>query len=682
MEFCKIRPDKKNLSERTMVNYRVTIYTGNGLLANSITPVHIKLVGTEGESVFTCVWFPLFSCWETTLTISCTKSLGKLILIELVKKKYYIIPNDFWFPNKVVVTSPENDEYTFPIYSWIRDSDIHTFREGKALRIFDETSPAGSVARKQEMDLRRRKYNWKSYQVGLPFCMKEEGEYKLPLKALFSPTKFIELGFTFVTGFVRRWSEGLYDNRGNWKSIGAIANFFHPKQSSVAELVKQHWQEDWLFGYQFLNGTNPNLIKRIKTLPDNFPVTDDLICFPDNSNLHQEMEKGNIYLCDFKNLDGVPANIIDGDQQYMMAPLVLLHKRPDNNLVPIAIQLKQIPGEGNPIFLPTDSHHDWLLAKTFVRSAYFAEHQLIAHLLRTHLLAEVFVVSLLRNLPMVHPLYKLLIPHTRYTMQINLLARERLIGPNSVLSKDAAAGGPTLFKIVKRALSDTTYRSLCLPDSIADRDMKDVPNFYYLQDGGQLWGFIHGFVEGIILHYYKDDDEVQQDTELQAWIADIFKYGFLSKPESGIPERFNTPGDLIKFVTMVIFTCSAQHAAVNSGQYDYGGWMPNAPSTLRQPPPSEKWKATHVTLCETLPNKGVTGDGLGTTFLLSRPTTDFIPLGQFPEEHFTEESPRQLQDVFLNELQCLSSKIQTRNKGLRIPYTYLDPNKVENSVAI
>lgn len=52
-------------------------------------------------------------------------------------------------------------------------------------------------------------------------------------------------------------------------------------------------------------------------------------------------QKGNVFLCDYKILDGVKANTINGKKQYVMAPLVLLHKTPDNQLMPIAIQVSE-----------------------------------------------------------------------------------------------------------------------------------------------------------------------------------------------------------------------------------------------------------------------------------------------------------------------------------------------------
>lgn len=39
-------------------------------------------------------------------------------------------------------------------------------------------------------------------------------------------------------------------------------------------------------------------------------------------------------------------------------------------------------------------------------------------------------------------------------------------------------------------------------------------------------------------------------------------------------------------------------------------------------------------------------------------------------------------DVFQGELEVLSAVIKTRNKSVEVPYTYMDPALVENSVAI
>ena len=51
------------------------------------------------------------------------------------------------------------------------------------------------------------------------------------------------------------------------------------------------------------------------------------------------IQKGNIFLCDYKMLDGLVANEVHGRQQYLTAPLVLLYCDSYDMMLPIAIQV-------------------------------------------------------------------------------------------------------------------------------------------------------------------------------------------------------------------------------------------------------------------------------------------------------------------------------------------------------
>ncbi|KAG7251852.1 hypothetical protein CRUP_011871, partial [Coryphaenoides rupestris] len=232
--------------------------------------------------------------------------------------------------------------------------------------------------------------------------------------------------------------------------------------------------------------------------------------------------------------------------------------------------------------------------KMYIKNADTVHFHNVSHLLNIHFLVEGFALATLRNLPLIHPLYKSTIG---------------IVGSMELFARSHAA---------------TTYESLCLPESIAARGLRSVPNFYYREDGVKLWTIIHSFVKGMVESYYPSDEDVIRDSELQAWIAEIFTNTFLEKASSGIPREFRDVDDLTKFVTMVMFRTSGHHAAVHHGQ---------------------------------------------------------VPLGQYPSEHFGEASSKQMIKVFQGELSYLSEEITKRNSELVLPYLYLNPAQIENSVA-
>uniref|UniRef100_A0A8C0GAK2 Lipoxygenase domain-containing protein n=1 Tax=Chelonoidis abingdonii TaxID=106734 RepID=A0A8C0GAK2_CHEAB len=114
--------------------------------------------------------------------------------------------------------------------------------------------------------------------------------------------------------------------------------------------------------------------------------------------------------------------------------------------------------------------------------------------------------------------------------------------------------------------------------------------------------------------------------------------------------------------------------------YDLGAWMPNFPSSMRNPPPQAKGTSSLESYLDTIPEVNTTSLAIFQGALF--PGRGLRSLGTYPDEHFTEEEPKQLIKAFQGRLAQISQGIQERNKSLPIPYRYLDPCQIENSTSI
>ncbi|XP_078525147.1 hydroperoxide isomerase ALOXE3-like [Lissotriton helveticus] len=671
-----------------MAAYKIRVETGTAFQAGTMDSISITLVGSRGHGEkrkLDHFGGDFLAGATDKYHIHEKQDLGDIILIRLHKERFSFFPENSWFCNQVTVESPAGKIYYFPYYHWIEGFITVELPEGRATLVSEKTlNPLLLKQRENELKRRREIYKWKVYHKGFPRCIDADDVRELDSNVQYSISKFLTFAMNKGTSVLEIKLQGFSGCKESWESFEDIKRIFLTYKSTMSEYVCQHWKEDTFFGYQFLNGVDPMLIKRCKKIPDNFPVTDSMVAsiLGPKTKLETELQSGKIFIADYKILEGIQGNILDGHQQYMASPLCLFYLTPQDEMIPLAIQLTQTPGLENPIFLPSDNEWDWLLAKMWVRSSNFATHQALSHFMRTHLFAEVFCIATLRQLPMSHPVYKLLIPHHRYTLEINVLARDRLIGPGGSFDKNTAIGVAGIAELIAREMENVNYTSMCIADDLKSRGVESLPNFSYRDDGLKIWSAIESYVSGIVDYYYKSDESIQTDKELQAWVSEIFKEGFLERKSSGVPSSLQNRDELVKYLSVVIFTSSAQHAAVNSGQFDFLSWLPNSPTTMRQPPPKTKGTATQESILDTLSNVGVTAFSMISVKLLSDEPGERIPLGTSLDEFFTEEEPRRCIKAFQERLSQISAEIESRNQSLTAPYCYLNPKNIENSVSI
>ncbi len=457
--------------------------------------------------------------------------------------------------------------------------------------------------------------------------------------------------------------------------------------------ISKTFEDDLQFANMRVSGPNPLVIERMTEKDPQFPVTDEQYksAMETSESLQQAIDDGRVYVADYKIFEGILQGSYPKEQKYICAPLAMFavpekgHKNYPY-LCPIAIQCFQQPGPENPIFTPQDDDN-WLIAKTIVQIADGNFHEAISHLGRTHLFMEPFVVATYRTLPENNPIRKLLQPHFEGTLFINwgaqhvLMARKGLVDQLLVPAINASCVAATqgaqsyLFNFYSSMLKKTL-------ESRHVDDKEKLPYYPYRDDALQVWDAIQNWVDNYVKIYYRDDSEVKNDQDLQNWVNELLSHEGGRVKNISKDGTISTVSSLVEAITMIIFTASAQHAAVNFPQGNIMTYTPAMPLAGYTPAPTRTEDPNpDKSFLNLLPSIESAESQLKLTYLLG--SVYYTTLGDYASD-FAENSKVKLAlEQFQASLKKIEEDIEERNKlHPEFAYTYLMPTRIPQSINI
>ncbi|XP_059438696.1 linoleate 13S-lipoxygenase 3-1, chloroplastic-like [Corylus avellana] len=400
----------------------------------------------------------------------------------------------------------------------------------------------------------------------------------------------------------------------------SVEEFFKFDPPHIISRDTSCWLRDDEFSRQALAGINPLSIEKLKVFP---PISklDPSIYGAQESALREEhieghlngmsvqkaMEKNKLFILDYHDMYLPFLNQINNlEDRKAYATRTIFFLTSLGTLKPIAIELSLPPMDPNSpskqvLVPPVDATTNWLwqLGKAHVCSNDSGVHQLVHHWLGTHACMEPFIIAAHRQLSVMHPIFKLLDPHMRYTLKINAMARETLINAGGIIETNFTPGKYCMqiscaayrdwWRFDLQSLpADLIRRGVAIPDRTQPHGLRLlIEDYPYATDGLLIWSAIQTMVRSYVNYYYQDASAVCSDTELQVWYNESINVGHADLRHASWWPNLSTPDDLTSILTTIIWLASAQHAALNFGQYPYGGYVPTRPPLMRRLIPKE-----------------------------------------------------------------------------------------------
>jgi arachidonate 15-lipoxygenase len=444
-----------------------------------------------------------------------------------------------------------------------------------------------------------------------------------------------------------------------------------------APTVSTMWQSDHTFAWQRIAGVNPMPMRRVKEMRDGLRVGEAEFArvFPGKGTLASALAEGRVFECDYTFLDGAATGTTFDRKKWLPAPYALFVAS-GGALAPFAVELgKQ---SGHRVVTPGEGTL-WTIAKLAVQIGDANHHETISHLGRTHLVMEAVALATKRQLAEKHPLHRLLWQHCEFTLPINNSAATNLIAPGGAI--DCAFGGTieASASFVKVGLDSFDLGKSAPPLDLAARGLDDreiLSAHPYRDDAMPVWDAIRRFVDRYVHIAYADDAAVAADVELAAFCAE------LAANDGGRIRgvvRPMTIDALVDFVSTIVWTASAQHAAVNFPQYPFMGYVPNMAGAFWSEWPPKDLDAPNL-YGSLLPPYNVAVLQMHTVYQLS--SLRINHLGKYGLTTFLDGAIHDAVKAFQADLEGVEKATKQRDAGRYMSYPHLFPSNIPQSIHI
>jgi arachidonate 15-lipoxygenase len=280
----------------------------------------------------------------------------------------------------------------------------------------------------------------------------------------------------------------------------------------------------------------------------------------------------------------------------------------------------------------------------------------------------------------------LLKPHFEGTLAINNGAESILIAPHGPVDILLAGTVTSSVQLAVSSVLNLDFNKQMLPSVLASRGVDDkaaLPGYPYRDDALLLWQAIGSWVRSYLAVYYNNDQDVKNDYELQALLAELIS------PEGGGLRGIGQDGGvstfdyLVDMATMVIFTASVQHAAVNFPQNYIMAFTPAMPLAAYAPAPMAKSGIRDGEMLSHLPP--LQQGAIQLLGLYTLGGVYYSRLGDYDRNirgsYFTDPRVSAPLNAFQQQLFEVEKTIGQRNQE-RIPYVTLLPSSIPQSINI